>query len=159
MLFMRHVYHGEDIFKLNISGFDARMRKPVYKCVLFPVLDVVIRFELGAGGGIVVLKTLYWISLAYSTILRSLKIDSHLLHFPCQYIYGYRLCEVREVFPIHRSERNYPAASPRARDSVNVTNLFNVKLTFDEMKKAGPEWSENVCNTVASALFYKSLVC
>lgn len=59
------------MIKLNIPGFGPQMRESIYKGVLFPLRDAVVRLFLGVGVDNIVAKTNYSHVLAHTALLRS----------------------------------------------------------------------------------------
>lgn len=75
MVFLQLVQPAEDLLKIKIFGFDLQMRESVYKGMLFPLADAVIRFVLEDGVDNILTKTLYSPVLAHRAVLRWLGVD------------------------------------------------------------------------------------
>lgn len=65
---------------------------------------------------------------------------------------------MRGVASTHREGHNYSGLKPCARDRVEVTNLFEFKLAFDEKETAGRGRFEKVLYVPAGALSHAASV-
>lgn len=73
--------------------------------------------------------------LRYYEVLRSSEVDWAQSDCFGWYHYQYHTADLREVPPTHRGGLNYPGSKPRARDGIKMSNLFDIKATFDEEDK------------------------
>lgn len=137
MVFLRRVQPEVDVIKLDVPGFNPRMRELVSKEAFISLLDMVFRFVLVIGVDSIVAKTSYWSVRAHTAVLRFSEFEWSQQDCPSWYGHDYRSARVREVLPKHRGGQNYFGAEPR-NEGVKEVNFFDVSI-FDEkegMKQA-----------------------
>lgn len=75
MAFLQWFGPSNDFMKMNPVGLVTRMREDVYKVVLLPLLDAVVRFVFEAGEGNISARTRFSRVLDHVALFHSSKID------------------------------------------------------------------------------------
>lgn len=106
-----------------------------------------IRFALKAEVRNIGTQTRYSSVLAHAAVLRASKIDWAQSDCPSCHHYACRTAHMREVPPTQHGGRNFPGSKPRARESLKVSDLFDIKATFKEDDK---KTEERLAKTLAT---------
>lgn len=137
IVFLRWANPSEVFIETCPVFHDPRILDNVYKDVLRPLLDAVVRFCMAAGVHNIVAKTRYSPVPAHAAIIHASKIDWTVPDCPGWYSYDYRTADACVVPPTHRGFRDLPGSKPRAREGVTVSDVIDIKEWFAEMEESG----------------------
>lgn len=87
--------------------------------------------------------------LAHTEVLRSSKIDMNQPDCPGFYSDDYRTADVRWLPLTHRGDCNYPGSKYRTHEGVEVVNLIDILVIFDEKEKLQ---SERLAKLIATSV-------